>query len=450
MQDALEFSPLKIKGHCRVELTDVDSGEIEVVEGPNFIASHVLNVYLKQLQKSIFNNVPNGGMNYISQKIPGVLCPTVFNFLAVTDYVGAENPSSEYEVPGNIIGWATTSSTYAGASTTQGTINSAESFGNEAMCHFVFDFPTNAANGTISSVCWCYNLNGGILNPKGSYTVAGTTCVAMAANWVWQGKCPRIYAWVTKGDDGYFYGLVTGTPSMLYKVDPVTFQEVQTYTFPGSGSNSPAHLRWVVHSGVVYYVNLATGLLTAWNLSTLAVTTGVSIASMSICACDGTYLYAVYPASNNYVCRYSMALATVDNAAIMGSGGVGCYYYWNDVFFLNGNLYGYVTSTAGSGGPNPAAGYGLAQINYATKQCTYVGYINDGQIFSDGTNIYEWSIGNYQALSGTYNSNINIYLGPTDPSLIRVYNLMARKLLNTPVVKTSSKTMKIIYEFTFA
>ena len=95
----------------------------------------------------------------------------MFKYIVLTDYQGAESPSTETTIPGNMVGWANRTS-YAGSDSHEGTINVAESFGGENIAHWVFDFPTNCANGTIGSICWGY------VYPEvlGSYMIPGKVC----------------------------------------------------------------------------------------------------------------------------------------------------------------------------------------------------------------------------------------------------------------------------------
>lgn len=77
-----------------------------------------------------------------------------FRHLFLTDDTTPESGFAR-AIKGNIIGWADKSRPYAGSSTVKGTINLSESFFTESNLHFVFDFPTSAANGTFQKLWWC-------------------------------------------------------------------------------------------------------------------------------------------------------------------------------------------------------------------------------------------------------------------------------------------------------
>jgi len=54
---------------------------------------------------------------------------------------------------GRIIGWSDKTN-YSGTDTFRGTINAAESYTNNERVHYVFDWPTHAANGTFQTIAW--------------------------------------------------------------------------------------------------------------------------------------------------------------------------------------------------------------------------------------------------------------------------------------------------------
>jgi hypothetical protein len=81
-----------------------------------------------------------------------------FNYLYLTDSDKPEN-ASEQRVMGNVIGYAHRNNPYSGSDPLQGSINRSETklevTDSKIRLNFVFDFPTNACNGTIESVYFC-------------------------------------------------------------------------------------------------------------------------------------------------------------------------------------------------------------------------------------------------------------------------------------------------------
>lgn len=82
---------------------------------------------------------------------------TWFDYLYLTDSDKPEN-MNEQRVLGNVIGFAHRNTPYSGNDIRQGTINRVETklqvTDTKIKLNFVFDFPTNAANGKIESIYW--------------------------------------------------------------------------------------------------------------------------------------------------------------------------------------------------------------------------------------------------------------------------------------------------------
>ena len=455
MHEIVSFDPIKIRGHCRIELYDAETGELtDAVEGDNFIANSVLSLYLKAMQKNLWMGCPNGGLQYMQNSSNNNNIPNcgVFRYIVLTDSTTAEDPTNEYSVPGNMVGWAYFY-TYIGTDTHEGSINLAESFANEDMCHWVFDWPTNAGNGTINSVCWAYIWPE---NP-GAYMVAGGNNPCLSANLTWLAKLPRTYGWLAAGG-GYIWGFIDTTTNgvtttTLYKIDPTqNYQEIATYAVPSPGIMY--NLTYL--DGCIYYFNNS-GYLTCYNLSTQAATSSSTyVSQQKVCTTDGTYLYAI-STSTSYsytIYRYNPStLALVDSKNI-DNGGTNSIYYYNNLFFLSGVLYGVIGRVAqeGTNPTNPNVNNGIASINYAAGTCTFVDYFQDSNIFSDTeqANLYQLMTGSFIYESSTWANTTHQLCKCPNPGSFQTYNLMARKLLSSPIIKTSSQTMKVIYEFHFS
>ena len=80
-----------------------------------------------------------------------------FDYIYLTDNNKPENVNDE-KVMGNVIGYAHRNTAYSGSDIKRGTINKAETqfeiSDSKVKMSFVFDFPTNAANGIIESIYW--------------------------------------------------------------------------------------------------------------------------------------------------------------------------------------------------------------------------------------------------------------------------------------------------------
>lgn len=75
------------------------------------------------------------------------------NAIVLTDSSLSEAASTEWYMPGKTIGYGL-KSTYAGTDIWRGTVSTTDLLANSTLTKWVFDWPTNAANGTIASVGW--------------------------------------------------------------------------------------------------------------------------------------------------------------------------------------------------------------------------------------------------------------------------------------------------------
>jgi hypothetical protein len=428
---------LKVKGHCRIELYDAETGELcEAAEGDNFVNPLLANTIFKQVQKLIVaGGIPNGGLD-----LPNINNNTLdglFRYLVLTDYSGAESPSTEVSIPGNMIGWANRSS-YAGGSSVEGSINVSESFGNETLAHWVFDFPTNCANGTINSICWSYVYP----ESQGYYMMPGKMC---GSNWVWLTRFVRTYTYVAAGD-GYFWGyLANGSNYTVYKIDPTqAYAEISSFNLP----TAPMGVRFVETGGYLYYTNQS-NYVVKYNISAgTYVQSATAIAVWNtythlVQATDGTYLYM------SWIGGYAAMRVRMSDLTLMESGK---YIQVNGTFsafyfvYISGQLYIINTYNPSQGlyTVNWTTGSGSITANFAAP------FYGDSSLFSDGTTLYSTYTEQFYSINGNGTSLMNLASNPAGITGIANYNLMARKLLGSPIVKTSSKTMKIIYEFTFS
>ena len=75
-----------------------------------------------------------------------------FYTMFLTDATHPESPETEIFRAGKTIGYAYTDSSYSGDDILRGSYNLSESFTNREQVHIVVDFPTHAGNGTFQSI----------------------------------------------------------------------------------------------------------------------------------------------------------------------------------------------------------------------------------------------------------------------------------------------------------
>ena len=134
------------RGIATVELFDSENGEkIYEAKTENIINNYVSKIaYMDYFYSKIKGN---RNSNYYSAP---------FQNIVLTSYSGDESADTPY-YKGELIAYADKATSYSGIDILKGTINTAETKldteGN-GLLHFVFDFPTHAANGTFQSIWW--------------------------------------------------------------------------------------------------------------------------------------------------------------------------------------------------------------------------------------------------------------------------------------------------------
>ncbi|MGG3708675.1 hypothetical protein [Heyndrickxia coagulans] len=149
MIDKIEFpSDFIPKGLIKIELfDDLTKKKVEEINTHNFIARGVLDHLFKAKMRDVFTQGRNTGGRSVSTSFGDM-----FEQMSLTDANHPESPETEWLRKGKVIGYALTTTTYSGSSTIQGTYNAVESSTTAEKVHMVFDFPTNAANGTFQSI----------------------------------------------------------------------------------------------------------------------------------------------------------------------------------------------------------------------------------------------------------------------------------------------------------
>ncbi len=147
MKEIIEFEQgFKPKGKIKVELMDISGEVIHKQETENFIAKPVQKIY-DELMRDVFTY--NRG---VSRYRYADIHFDPFNSLELTDATHPEDPQNEWVRAGNLIGYALTTGPYSGDDPLRGSYNTSESFTNREQVHVVVDFPTHAGVGTFQSI----------------------------------------------------------------------------------------------------------------------------------------------------------------------------------------------------------------------------------------------------------------------------------------------------------
>ena len=231
--DAVE----RIKGKITVELIEAKTGKVvEKQEKDNFIALGGKQ-YLQYLQRKNFKDQVEvlGPADSDSDYLP--INP--FDAIVLTDSADPAAPNDEWSVPGSLVGYST-KATYSGSDDKRGSPNPSLSEAEDTYTKWVFDWPTQAANGTINSVCWTtgatktYQYGGASETPINHSTEAITMQTAPFADQ------PIAYA----NSNLIFTG--TGTTVTSYDDQLASIGSFSTITVNGLAWDSSNNKLWVI------------------------------------------------------------------------------------------------------------------------------------------------------------------------------------------------------------
>lgn len=139
----------KMHGHTKIELTDIRTGEKQVIEHDNDFQSGVLSKYMASL--GYFNNNPYDNDTWMGGDIWRNLVGGIYLFRDTIDNSGGEvafMPSGNLMVANGSAG-----TTNSGNPAELGSFNALESSVGVDSCTLVFDWDTSHGNGTINSIC---------------------------------------------------------------------------------------------------------------------------------------------------------------------------------------------------------------------------------------------------------------------------------------------------------
>jgi hypothetical protein len=341
-----------------------------------------------------------------------------------------------------VIGWATINAAYSGADLKGGTISTTLSRGHDGAAKFVWEFANDRANGTFRSICLVRTTG---ITDADKYTklLPKTTFVA--------GGFARAYSMLTEGG-GYYWGGIGS--NLVWKIDKTTLQEIAQYTLP----NTPAYVSIMYDSGYIYF--WYSQKFYRYNVSTGVTETSAAISNRldvygenSSAHIYNGYIWWLIKATNR-VCRLALSNFTTvgDEYKAISPVFNGYITYWQ--FIYNGNFCFFGYRTAEYGARNVC--YRFVWSTGAVERETDIhwgeneGTISSiGRMFMVGTEIHSLVNYNLNGVVGNDTATIN---------LIKIANvsgpiggiMSSRKLLATPVTKTSAYKMRISYELQYA
>ena len=421
MSNLIETIPfIGVRGDVLIETRDAKSGKLaQRNEGHNLFTNYGLERFRKYCAAAI--GCQFGANKYFDEGSADEANSTyglngdfgLMKYLYLTDNENAITADMA-QIPGTVTGFATRTP-YTGTDTSRGEINMNECVFTRDKLKAVFDFATDKANGVHKSVLWAdraFNL----YNAYGSIEDSG-----LEASFV------RGYTNVAESSDGYFYGFVGTT---LYKIDPTTLSEIATYTLPASPATQSV---FDVTGGYCYFtINATSATLYIFKLSDSTNTTITLPIASSLyggAVVDG-YLY--YPsASRIYKVNVSTAASEYKTITISA----------NYVHRSGNQLYLHAE------GNSIIYSYDYAANTATDTLCKSPG---SGNLYCNSYSLtnklwYKRSTTCYY--NGSTNGAINtLYkFNPAKPAA----NMITGRVLDTPIEKLNTQTMKVTYTISF-
>lgn len=403
-----------LKGHTRIELTDVHTGKKEVVEKHNLITNNLSNILnylplgksldtIKDEQFPAYENIMGGIIlfsNPLEESTDNILLPPE-----------SENP---------ITGYAS-NTVNSGTDEKRGSKNLTESIKLDNGYKYVWDFGTAQANGTISAVSLCD--------------------AKVCENHPFYDSQQDVAAIVVNDDIGngfVEYDFDNDIATCILTTDPSTVA-IKKYTLGTKKVrlDGPFTVKLLSTQNIVSPISLP--MNGSWRFGD-----------------DGYYYYYKYESgSSQYLARMKKDTLAIDtkfglknfNATMSDSyGKLFCiangYIYLNYGTFKKVNLSDMSRIT-------------ILDTEYAVNGCLFsyngIVYTSDKIFFANDTSV-DCKI-NYNVRTFVSNSGKYVNVHPSSNSFYAVFGYLKNNLctinnLDAPVTKTADKTMKIIYTIT--
>lgn len=266
------FNLPKLHGRTKITLTDVRTGEKEVIEKDNMVTDEVANIYANNL----FGAMDYSKVMPLRDMFGGVL---VFDDTQDTSLLF---PPDE-DTNGLVANCGMDS--HISASTTRGNFNGAlsEMVVSDTGYKFVFDFATNQGNGTWKSISLC-NKFGGSVGTKPIEAIADASLIGVCSN-----RTKKLATGVNIPFSTYYYALVkinltTGTGiQVVLDGSDLTLNEVSLCTSK-VGINNTADRT----------IDETVGEAIVTDTHSITLSRSYDKQYAAIC-CDSSYLYVIEP-----------------------------------------------------------------------------------------------------------------------------------------------------------
>lgn len=420
MKEHCKIKELDIKGSFKIELFDAATGEkCTEVSDNNFIA-YGLKEMLKNTQK---NNIANfSAFNYSMDSYTNAL----ISHLILSTCTHAENQEKDCTLSGNVVGRGTMSN-YTGPDLSIGTLRTDMTIRTEEFIRFVWDFANDRANGTINSIQLA---SSAFSNPK--YDTGWFKNIPLS-RFPMLDVFPKQYSRITEG--GGYYWCNVGT-NLLWMVDKETKQELAQFTLPAVPASAIYY-----HDGIIWYPS-------GWELYAYKISNGQS-KSFSILPTSSTPV--LFKDNKAYTFGYnSLRIFELDynaptnntplilNTVLKPSG----YCDNTRLFLYNNEIYSFYNKQDPLN--NNVSRLALVKFNGSDS----FDIVHFTKFLNTPFSIFGTINDNYY----TIQSGVIRLIPPellVNPDTMGMGPILTRRLLSNPIVKDSTKTMRITYQLNF-
>ncbi len=435
-----------------LQLKDATTGRLlEERVGENFAANQVIR-QAKWQQRNQYKT----GLSSIGSSDTDYQPHSATDAITLTDSTLTPDSVNEWSMPGKLVGYAT-KATYAGTDVLRGTPNAAQLDAQPTYTKWVFDWPTNAGNGTINSVGWVANFfNSSATDGSGPCFFSGST---IEQNW----STPQTWKYLARANSNLSFGNLGTT--VIYVLNS-TFQQNTTFNV-SSQFSAVRGIAWDSGNSFLWVIgdNGAARRIAAYNSSGVLQTGPYTTTTRSYntLTYDGTKLWSTTQVSNENFTAWS--ISTSDGSDVSNFN----FATYNNTQTSPGNYLGY----------NNVAGLcwdPATQRLWVKTTYTNVTYYNAGNIApgragamyafdtsgnkvmvdvslaawnpSTAANVLLWGSSEYTDIDIVDSSQFITGRGTT-MYRFRLTGLGTRYKLDSPVVKSNTQTLKVIYQINY-
>ena len=434
---------------------DLTGKLIQESHGENFVGNQPI-----RHAKWLLRNQYKTGLTSINATDTDYAVSSDSNVLVLTDSTLAEDPASEWLMPGGLVGWADKAS-YAGGNIHRGNPNPSQLDANPAFTKWVWDWPTHAAVGTINSVGFIQSSDYGIWDQESiSYLTQKATIEqtysGVADNMEYLARANQNLAFGCSGTTVIY--VLNGT----YNVTTTYNVRGQFTAVRGIAWDSDNNFLWVIGD------NSANRRIAAYNsagiLQTGPFTT--TTRSYSYLAYDGAKLWTIVPIPGDQYTAWSINTSNGADISFFtftttrwGSSFYGGPYTNLDVRGLCWEPT-YQRLWVRTRNPNGSFNQYLdlasslsAYDRNGNKQAVDIGLASVWDSAS-GTNTSltrrTWPMGDIDVIDATqFVVPLDLNTSTSGVHRVRGTGLTTRSLLSSPVVKTNTQTLKVIYTINY-